>query len=62
MFFNPVQDGGKWRGAKSPPPYQFFPVTSTNVGINPKNVLTFLTLLPHWCKISGSSVVSVTNY
>ena len=30
--FNPTQDGG----AKNPPT-SFFPVTSTNVGINPKN-------------------------
>ena len=30
-------------GAKShrPPPYEFFPVTATNVGISPPNLLTF---------------------
>ena len=31
---NPIQDGG--RPNRPPPPYQFFPVTSTNVGISPK--------------------------
>ena len=31
---NPIQNGG----AKAP--YQFFPVTSTNVGVSPKNFLT----------------------
>ena len=36
---NPIQDEG---GAKRPlPPTSFPPVTSTNVGIGPKNFLTF---------------------
>ena len=35
--FNPIQDGG----SKSPPPTSFFPVTSTNLGINPPIFLTF---------------------
>ena len=33
---NPIQD----RGGKKMPPTSFPPVTSTNVGISPKNVLT----------------------
>ena len=33
-----VKGGG---GAKGPPPYQFSPVTSTNVAIIPQNLLTF---------------------
>ena len=39
LKFNPIQDGGeqKW----PPPPTSFSPVTSTNVGIRPKNFLTF---------------------
>ena len=32
---NPIQDGGKG------PPTSFYPVTSTNVGISPKNFLPF---------------------
>ena len=28
-------------GQKAPLPYQFVPVTSTNVGISPQNFLTF---------------------
>ena len=36
-FFNPIQDGGQ----KAPPPTHFSPVTSTNVGISPKDFLTF---------------------
>ena len=35
-YFNPIQDGGWQKG-----PYQFSPVTSTNVGFGPKNFLTF---------------------
>ena len=34
--FNPIQDGG----AKGPST-SFSPITSTNVGISPQNVLTF---------------------
>ena len=34
--FNPIQDGGK-----KTPSTSFFPVTSTNVVISPKNFLTF---------------------
>ena len=30
-----------------PPPTIFFPVASINVGISSKNLLTFVTLLPH---------------
>ena len=41
----------------------FSPVTSTNVEIGLKDVLTFsLILLPHWCKISRPQLVSVSNY
>ena len=39
-----------WRGAGGggkPPPTIFFPVASINVGISSKNLLTFVTLLPH---------------
>ena len=43
LFFNSIQDwGGGGEGAKSPPqPTSFFPVTSTCIGISPKNFLTF---------------------
>ena len=37
---NPIQDG-VGRGAKSPLPTSFSPITSTNVGLSPQNVLTF---------------------
>ena len=37
IAFNPIQDGG----GKKAPPTSFSPVTSTNVGISPKNFLTF---------------------
>ena len=38
-YFNPIQDG---EGRANPPPlYQFFPLTSTNVEISPRNILTF---------------------
>ena len=36
--FNPIQD---WGGGKKAPPASFSPVTSTTVGINPQNFLTF---------------------
>ena len=39
--FNPIQDGGGRGGQKGPPPTNFCPVTSTNVGISPQNFLTF---------------------
>ena len=37
---NPIQDegGGGWQKG---PPTSFSPVTSTNVGLSPKNFLTF---------------------
>ena len=38
-FLNPIQDGGG--GKKPPPPNGFSSVTSANVGISPKNFLTF---------------------
>ena len=38
-YVNPIQDRG-W-ATPPPPPTSFFPVTSTNVGISPKNFLTF---------------------
>ena len=44
-----------------PPSYQFFPVTSTNVGISPENVLVSALLL-HWCKISSFYLVPLPNY
>ena len=36
--FNPIQDG---MGGKKALPTNFSPVTSTNVGISPQNLLTF---------------------
>ena len=39
-ILNPIQDGGGGAGQKGPPT-SFFPVTSTNVGIDPYNFLTF---------------------
>ena len=39
---NPIQDrGGGGGGGKKAPPTSFSLVASTNVGINPKNFLTF---------------------
>ena len=39
---NPIQDEDEEWGAKSPPPpTSFSPITFTNVGISPKNFLTF---------------------
>ena len=42
----------------------FFSVIFTNVGIRPQNFLTcsFITPLPHWCKISCSHLVPIQNY
>ena len=37
---NPVQDG-RGGGAQKVPPASFSPVTSTNVGTDPQNLLTF---------------------
>ena len=37
--FNPIQGGGG--GGQKDPPTRFSPVTSTNVGTNPQNFLTF---------------------
>ena len=37
---NPIQDPGGGGGQKAPPT-SFYPVTSTNVGISPKNFPTF---------------------
>ena len=37
-FLNPIQDG---RSKKTSPPYQLFPVISTNAEISPQNLLTF---------------------
>ena len=49
-----------------PPPLKpksFSPVTCTNVGLSPKNVLTLvLTLLPYWCKMPRSYLVPVPYY
>ena len=41
VFFKPIQDGGGGRDQKPPPPYQFSPVTSTNIGTSPKSFLSF---------------------
>ena len=38
-WFNPIQDGGG--GGKKASPTSFSPLTSTNVGISPKNFLSF---------------------
>ena len=46
-----------------PPPYQFFPVTSANVGLAPKTFYIFvLTLLPLCSKMSRPCPVPVPNY
>ena len=37
--FNPIQDE---EGAKRSPPTSFSPVTSKNVGTNPRNFVTFI--------------------
>ena len=57
-LFRMVGGGGKKA------PYQFFPETSTNVGISPPKTLWVLvsTLLPHCCKISSSYLVPDRNY
>ena len=39
-MFNPIQDGRGGGGAKRPPT-SFSPVTSTNIGISPQNILSF---------------------
>ena len=38
-YVNPIQD--RVGGGATPPPTSFFPVTYANVGISPKNFLTF---------------------
>ena len=58
--------GGRGGGAKKAP-YQFFPVTSINVGISPQIFLTFSfnpkgKRLPNWSRISKSYLVPVPNY
>ena len=41
-FVNPIPDNrGEGGGQQKGSPTSFFPVTSTNVEINPKNFLTF---------------------
>ena len=68
--FNSIQDGGGWGGVgvggwggQKDPPTSFSPVISTNVGISPKNVLTFsFNPLPHWCKIPSLYLVPVPNH
>ena len=64
VFFsvNSIQDGGEGWGEKTPST-SFSPVTSTNIGTSPpKFLLLVLTLLPHWCEISGLYLVPVPNY
>ena len=39
-IINPIQDVGEVGGKKAPPT-SFSPVTSTNVGVGPQNVLNF---------------------
>ena len=41
ILLNPIQDKGGGCGGKKVPPTCFSHVTSTNVRINPKNILTF---------------------
>ena len=69
LSITPIQDeGGRGLGQKSPlppppPSTSFFPITSTNVGISPKNFLAFsFNPLTHWCKISSLYLVPVRNY
>ena len=38
FLFNPIEDGERQKGC----PTDFYPATSTNVGISPKNFLTFI--------------------
>lgn len=61
---NRIQDDEdkRYRGAQDPLT-NFPPVTFPNLGISPKNFLTFsLTLLPHKCKVSRPYLVPVPNY
>ena len=56
-----------WMGEKARPPlpYQFFPSTSTNVGVSPKNFMTFSCFNPtlsHWYKVSRPCLVPIPNY
>ena len=44
LVINPIQD---WGGVKRPTLTSFSPVTSTNVGINSQNFLTFSVLVLH---------------
>ena len=59
LCFNPIQDGG----IKKVLPTSFSPVTSTNVGMSPKNFLPFsFNPFPHWWKILSLYQVSIPNY
>ena len=56
-----------WMGEKARPPlpYQFFPSTSTNVGVSPKNFMTvscFNPTLSHWYKVSRPCLVPIPSY
>ena len=55
---NPIQDGG---GKKSsPPPTSLSPVTSINVGLTPKNFLTF-SFNPFATLVSNFKVIPNTS-
>ena len=55
--FQPIQGGGKKA------PYQFFPVSSTNVESSfPDFWLLVWTIFPNWCKMLRSLLVPVLNY
>ena len=58
---NPIQD---WRGRKGLLlTSRFFSVTSGNVGLPPKSFwILFLTIFPHWFKISKPYLEAVLNY
>ena len=48
IYVNPIQTGGE--GQQKAPPYNFSPVSSTNVRIK------------RWCKLSMPYLVPVPNY
>ena len=54
---------GRGGGGRNVPPTSFSPVISINVGISPKNFLTFsFNPFGTCCKISGLYIVPVPSY